>query len=618
MFFLALPLFFLEVRFSPEKAPDFQANLDGPARGLLSHPKKALPLLNRASSLPPLPIYKKPLEITAWSAHLQKAFAFNHHPPLQTQVKTANAATKSDDAQGDSIKCLGYKLDEFDHDLDLAIKKMENEIQKLQGDRSTYLKQKWENKKKEAEKSLKNCRHVREIYQKKLKETTTCEDSLKLAREAKTEFGKSCSEFSVGAQSMNCSAAISACEMCPDKGMFGGYNCVAIHQKTHCPALVGEELKSAKEKRDEITEDKKELEEKIGDLEKDSVELENDLNNELADLESEFTEATRKLERHTEEQTTEFYNQMRKGEAKISEDLSKAVSAVQAKIQNAIKVAHSFENAITKTNRDYRKERRKIYMECEVQAQGRLASYRKKRQIAIQTGSYRVSLSNLLKKGRANFASRDAARLKKYNRQCLAKRKADFNDVEEDYKQKLRVIEQQKEQYLAEIKNIQKQLESLHEEARKKQNALVQEYTDLTNKALEHYKREYKSALHSYLKAKDSILNKGKAIALAQTHRAKTQHQLREKDMELVREQRLINYMKAKGVTEEDQSVEFASARANLIEYVDQLAETKGKCCIEQKSSECQDIENWLERIEENSPYIADKLEDHNLDSGQR
>ena len=85
--------------------------------------------------------------------------------------------------------------------------------------------------------------------------------------------------------------------------------------------------------------------------------------------------------------------------------MKKALAEVQKEIDNSLSVAHSFENAITKANVEYRKERRQIVLECETQARGRLAQYRQKRRVAIRTGSLQISPSSLLRRGKNVFCS---------------------------------------------------------------------------------------------------------------------------------------------------------------------------------------------------------------------
>ena len=67
-----------------------------------------------------------------------------------------------------------------------------------------------------------------------------------------------------------------------------------------------------------------------------------------------------------------------------------------------------------------------------------------------------------------SFAQIEAALFKQYNAECLSKRKEDFKMVAEEYKQKLRVIEQQREQYQARLESLRKQMVSLHKKAHEK------------------------------------------------------------------------------------------------------------------------------------------------------
>ena len=386
---------------------------------------------------------------------------------------------------------------------------MDNLEEELENLDSEYRREDAKKKTREEIAQLKRkCRKEKKKYEERLSQYDQCAEGIETAEKARSEFSKDCAQFSGG--SLKCSSAIQACEMCPSEEDFGNYDCVKIHQKTKCPAFSGEDLKSAKEKRDQIDEELKDTGEEIAELEEDIVEKENDLNKDLSELETDWTEANRELEQQVEEQKADLEAQLKQTKSQITEAVSKAIAKVQAEIDNSLKVAHSFENAITQAYMDYRKEKRQIILECETQAQGRLAEYRQRRRMAIQTGSLQMSLSTLMKKGRTSFARHDIALLKKYNSRCLSKRKSDFQAVEKNHKQKLRAIEQQKEQYQANLKKIKQQITSLNNQAVKEQNQLVQEYAVEMNKILEKYNKEYQFALQSYWKAKKTFCFKQK------------------------------------------------------------------------------------------------------------
>lgn len=433
-------------------------------------------------------------------------------------------------------------------------------------------------------------------YEKALKELEQCTEAIKEMKEKKSEFVKDCGEFLTGR--MQCSVAIMACKMCPNEEDFEDYDCVKIHNKTSCPAKSGEDLKTAKKKRDKIKEDTKDIQEKIADLEKDIVSKESDLKEALSELETEFMETVSRLERDVEDQEAELENQLKDRQSQIKAAVAKSLAAVQKEIDNFLKVSHSFENAITKVNMEYRRERRQIVLECEVQARGRLAQYRQKRRAAIRTGSLQISLSSLLT-GRKSFAQIEAALLKKYNSECLSKRAEDFKMAETEYKQKLRVIEQQKEQYQDELKRAQKNIAALNQQATQDQNKLIREYAIALDKILERHQKEYYSVSQKYLKQKNKLLLQTKKIAVLEKQLREQKQLLRDKGMQLVREEELISHLKSKGVSStEDTEEQFSKASKSFVAYYDSIENTGNSCPKKNKQAKktIEAARNHLER----------------------
>ena len=123
---------------------------------------------------------------------------------------------------------------------------------------------------------------------------------------------------------MQCSVAIMACKMCPSEAAFGHYDCVKIHGNTVCPAKSGEELKTAKRKREKVQDEIEDLREGVADLEKNIVSKEVSLNDSLSDLEESFIDLTNELERNAEEQKEELENQLKMGTAQIEEVVEKS------------------------------------------------------------------------------------------------------------------------------------------------------------------------------------------------------------------------------------------------------------------------------------------------------
>ena len=438
------------------------------------------------------------------------------------------------------------------------------------------------------------CQRKIRRYENAVGDLKKCTEAIKEMKEEKTDFVRDCGEFSSGR--MQCSVAIMACKMCPSEAAFGHYDCVKIHGNTVCPAKSGEELKTAKRKREKVQDEIEDLREGVADLEQDIASKEVSLNDSLSDLEESFIDLTNELERNVEEQKAELENQLKTGTAQIEEVVEKALAEVQKEIDNSLSVAHSFENAITKANVEYRKERRQIVLECETQARGRLAQYRQKRRVAIRTGSLQISPSSLLRRGRMSFAQIEAALFKQYDAECLSKRKEDFKMVAEEYKQKLRVIEQQREQYQARLESLRKQMVSLHKKAHENQNELIKEYAKSMEKILKSYEKEYRLANQKYLRNKNKLLAETSKIAVLQKQLVEHRTLSKEKDMELVREEEMIAYLKSKGVSEEDAERQYSKAASSFVEYYDAIDQASASC-----SEDNQEIRTAKGHIERDS-----------------
>ena len=445
-------------------------------------------------------------------------------------------------------------------------------------------------------------------YKSLLSERKTCEAEKKKTDEALSEFSTACGEFSSG--NFRCFKAIRACALCPNEENQEAhdYDCVRIHEKTQCPALSGEELKKAKDKRDKHEEELKDLEEEIQDQQKEIVDKENELNKQLAELEESFSEAVRELERQSEEQKAEVEHQLQEKKTKISAAFNTAVATVQQEIDDSLKVAHSFENAIMKANKQYRAERRQISLECQAQAKAFVAKHRQKRRAAIQSGSLKLSLRDLLKPGRANFAKQDHLRFKKYFATCRRQRLPDYRLIEEALKEQLRLIDQQKEQYQQRLTKLQNQIAALHSQAGEQENQAVQAYSSNMQKILEAYQKELAIVQEKQNLAKKSLLEQTKAIDLEKNQLLVKQNRFMETQDFLVREQELISYLDHKG-TEEDSRDKFSKASGALVSYKDAYNSALYSCGCEKdnSSSICKNLKQGAINA------ITEKEEQHEL-----
>ena len=420
-------------------------------------------------------------------------------------------------------------------------------------------------------------------YEKALQSLETCKEAVDKVQEKKSDFRKSCGAFSSGAT--KCFEAIETCDKCPDGENFGAYDCVFIHRQTKCPAQAGAELEETKEKRKELEEEIKNLKSDIEDKEKERLSKEEELKDALTEIENNFTKITRDLETKTEGAKDSLERGLRKGKGQIEGSLAKNMAAVQKQIDAALKIAHSFENAIYKANREYRKEKREIRNGCESQAKSSLAKFRKRRRAAIQTGSLSYSLSSFLKKGRVSFAQRDHVRFQKYYRLCLSRKKEDFKEVRQDYQQKLRVIDQQKQQYLEMLDKQKNQLAILNQQAHRAGNQLLQDYTKEMDKTLARHNKAYKEVIQDYNKKKSLIASQSNSLSLLDQQIQRTAQTLRGKQETMLREQEIITYLKNKGVPSEDsrgdKTGEFEEAAGYLADLRDSIEIASTTCACD-------------------------------------
>ena len=534
-------------------------------------------------------------------------------PPLDEPTGTLSASTPKDggSSSGGSASIPGDGGTNCDDDMSST--EIEGKISDWASDKNvldrkstTQTLSKDENDEyKKIEKKIRRCGKILERKEKEEQEEkekqAQCKEEYDKIKEA--GFGKACAEFSRG---MDCEEAITACTMCPNSASFNFYNCVQVHKQSKCPLLAGNELKQAKEKRDKFQEEVEELEEDISELEKDIVEKQNELNKSLAELEENFTEAVAEFKRDTENAKEDLTADLNENKTAIKNEVSKQIAQVQEALDESLKVAHSFENAITEAHMKYRSETKKVYAECRVQAQAQLARYRSQRKRAIESGAYRVSLSTLTSKNRVTFAQKDTLRLKRYYHECLVLRKSDLKDLKLIFQQRKRVIAQQSEQYQKRLEGLKQKVATLNKMAYEQQNTLLQEYAKKMTKITSQFSEQYSLALQAYEKNKKTLMAETSKINVLEKHLVEKKQSLALKKKELVTEQQLIAYLKSKGVSEEndDGNEEYSAAAGALEDYNNAVTSANTSCgCSSDdeddwKSDKCENIENRLERLE--------------------
>ena len=441
-----------------------------------------------------------------------------------------------------------------------------------------------------------------ELLEKRDEQKKQCKVDYNKIQEA--GFGKACANFARG---MKCKEAIMACSMCPspeEDSNFNSYNCVRVHKQSKCPLLAGEELKLAKEKRDDFQEEVEEMEEDVNEQEQEIVEKQNELNKNLAELEESFNEAVLEFKRDAENAKEDLEADLNKNKAAIKNEVSKQIAQAQEVVDKSLEIAHSFENAITEANMKHRLETKKIYAECRMQAQTQLAKFKHKRRRAIESGSYKVSLSALTNKNRVSFAVKDKNRIAKYYRQCVRLRNSEIKDLKLVLQQRMRVIAQQKEQYQQKIEALKQKVASLNKMALEQQNDLLKDYAKKMTKITSQYSEAYGNALKNYERNKKTLMAETSKINVLQKQLMEKKAMLRQKKQELLTEQQLIAYLKSKGVSEEndDSHSAFSSAAEALDKYDSAIAEVDSSCCEDDLLNEkkCKKLEKMNEKHEDN------------------
>ena len=422
-------------------------------------------------------------------------------------------------------------------------------------------------------------RECDKLIDEKVTKEKQCNEALSELNNSRKDYSQTCHKFAGGGTS--CSNALKACSLCPSADTTDAeYKCVKIHKKTKCPALTGPDLKRAKEEKDKYKEDVKDLKEKIEDLRKDLTEEENELNTELVELEEEFNTLISTLQRDTENAKIELEKSLKESNSEIKSSVNEQVAKVQENINNALKVAHSFENALTQAYTTYKSEVQKVHKDCRGEALTQLMRYQTRRRQSILSGAYKISVSKLMNKNRTSFYQQDQTKLRYFYNKCLKLRKSDLNDIKTAYSVKLRQIEQQKELYEQNINTMKSNLTSLNQSAAKEQNQLLSSYTKLISSSMSKFESEYKSGLEKYNKNKQTlIINKSRKVNNLKAALKHKTDQLKELNFALVREQNLIHSLKKQGVQEEeDKTDDYAEASGNWIDYQNKILQTWNAC----------------------------------------
>ena len=414
-----------------------------------------------------------------------------------------------------------------------------------------------------------------------------CETARESLKTSKREYYKQCRLFSRGKQ---CEETLIACASCPAPDEDSSqYDCVRTHRNSKCPELSGENLKQSQERKEEHEDALKELQEEISELSTEVTEKENDLHRELAELEEEFNSLVQDMERDTRNAKAELEEGMKSAKSKIDANMAAQIQAVQKEIDQSLQIAHEFENAVTKASMVYQVEIQKINDECLNQAHKELRQYRRRRRRSIQSGGYKLSLSQLTKRSRMPFAQQDQIWLNNAKQRCLSGKAPAFSFAQKKYKNTLRQIEQKKEQYQQRITKLQQSLAGFNQAVSQQKNQLVQEYSKQMSDIITQFESNYQSALANYDKNKQTLLfTKNKELSQLKAQLMEKIRLAQDKKMSLARENYLIRELESKNTPSNDDNNEelFSTATSLLIEYQDNLDSAMERCgCKTRRSS---------------------------------
>ena len=398
-----------------------------------------------------------------------------------------------------------------------------------------------------------------------------CEGVKEKFDEAKEEANEKCSQIK-SSNITRCMAIMRSCEDCPDEE---GKKCARLPSGAKCPQLAGEDLEELKEEIKDGKETKKELEEDLKDLRDDAL----DKQGELAEAKQQYEEDLNTLQTDLQKAQDDLTMDVKERQGKIDESLSKAISSVQGELAKSLKLQNAFINEIAKAERTKRETTQKIYNKCRHTANARLAAYRQYRRRAISEGRYgNTGVRKLMGKIRISFTKRDNLRYQSYYSGCLAESAPLLAAVEEDYRTTLTVIEQKKQEMLAQYKALQAQLQQLNNQAYQKKSRFVQEFAQNTDKALSKFDADRVQRIRQY-KSESGQLN----MALTSLDR---EIQGKEGELESVASRQgfnshLVQNLKKKGVSskEDKAEVNVAEAQAALINFRDSVIKVYDECC---------------------------------------
>lgn len=435
-----------------------------------------------------------------------------------------------------------------------------------------------------------------------------CEAAKEKFDEAKEEANTKCSQLKSGNMGA-CFAIMRSCQDCPEEG---GKKCAKLPSGAKCPQLAGNDLEELKE---EIEDGKTALE----DLESDIKDLQDQIlekKGELAEAKKNHDEDLNTLQNELQETHDELETAVKENQVSIDESLQKAIDTVQAEISKSLKLQHAFSNEIAKAERTRREAKQKLYEKCRHTAAGRLAAYRQYRRRAIREGRYgNKGVRKMMGKVRVSFTKQDNIRYQGYYSGCISESAPLFNSIEEDYQTTMTLIEQQKEQMIAQYQSLQAQAQQLNNKALQKKNKDVQNFAEDTLKALHRHDTDKNQRIKQY-RSESQQLNM--ALMTLKEQLQGKQGQLDAVNSRQGFNSRLKHSLKKKGVSSGDSSQEetnVAEAQSALENFRDTVEPVYDECCagieLTLSSREKDDIKSYKKarQAEMKKKMLKDKWE---------
>jgi len=373
---------------------------------------------------------------------------------------------------------------------------------------------------------------------------------------AKTEYSKSCGYFSVS--DSNCQKLIDSCQKCPtgdpedsDEGCVHIPTLKGSNKKAQCPQLAGEALKKAREDLKDTEPALKDLEEKVSEI-KDKI---SEKQGQLSDAKSELEQDKSQFQADLHKEREKLNENLKRNTQTIDRETQEVLDALNKKIATSLKARHTIENLISKSYRDHRIAKNKIFQFCKREAGEQLSFYRERRRKAISSGRMpRLTITQLMNKNRVSLAQKDNARFKHYYNMCLKNSKTELQTVDLKLKDELKMIQQQKDQYLDELKRLQTQALSQTQSATTQKQKLVASYSQNVRQILVQFKSKEQNSISKFQRDSARL---SQEIANQQQRLQSTIGKFQEKKRTLMFNRELIAHLEEKGVKDTNREDKF-------------------------------------------------------------